>query len=252
MSLPLSVWVDQVSQQDLILLVFASAITSLISALAGFGGGALLLGVMASFISPASLIAVHGLVQLGSNASRVYVFRRMINFRFVKLFMVGAVVGVLLATVVVSQLPEKVLLTFIALFVLLSAWLPARIPFKETKLQIAGLGALLTFLSLFVGATGPLLAAVLRTFDYAKAAFVGTLAFCILGQNILKVTAFSRLGFNITDWLPLVVLMIVAGFFGTWMGARLLGKIHEHHFKNLLKWVMTAIAINLLISVIFR
>jgi uncharacterized membrane protein YfcA len=46
--------------------------------------------------------------------------------------------------------------------------------------------------------------------------------------------------------------MIVAGFFGTWMGARLLGKIHEHHFKNLLKWVMTAIAINLLISVIFK
>lgn len=252
MSLALSTWVDQVSQQDLILLVLASAITSLISALAGFGGGALLLGIMASFINPASLIAVHGLVQLGSNASRVYVFRSMIHFRFVKLFMLGAIVGVVVATVVVSQLPEKLLLTFIALFVLISAWLPARIPFKETTLQVTGLGALLTFLSLFVGATGPLLAAVLRTFNYAKASFVGTLAFCILGQNFLKVTAFTSLGFNIADWLPLVILMIVAGFFGTWMGAHLLGKINENHFKNLLKWVMTAIAINLLYSVIFK
>jgi len=46
--------------------------------------------------------------------------------------------------------------------------------------------------------------------------------------------------------------MIVAGFFGTWMGARLLGKINENHVNSLLKWVMSTIAVNLLIGVIFN
>ena len=34
------------------------------------------------------------------------------------------------------------------------------------------------------------------------------------------------------------------------MGVRLLGEINENHFKILLNWVMTAIAANILISVI--
>ena len=242
---------EQLQQPNLFFLIIASAITSFVSALAGFGGGVLLLALMANVINPTHLIAVHGLVQLGSNASRVFAYRRSINLIFAKQFMIGAIFGVIGATFVVSQLPSKTLLLIIAIFVLTSAWLPNRIPFRDNKIQTSLMGATLSFLSLFVGATGPLLASFLRSINYVKATFVGTLALCILGQNLLKIIAFSSLGFKIGEWLPFVVLMIVSGVIGTWAGAKMLGRLNEDHFRTMLKWVMTLIAFKLIIDNIF-
>ena len=243
---------DQLQHPGMVFLVIASAITSFVSALAGFGGGVLLLAIMANIINPAHLIAVHGLVQLGSNASRVIAYWRAINFQFAKHFMIGAILGVISATFVVAQLPADTLLLIIALFILTSAWLPEKIQFKDDHLQVSTMGATLSFLSLFVGATGPLLASFLRSINYVKSTFVGTLALCILGQNLLKIAAFSAIGFNIGEWLPFVVLMIISGVFGTWAGAKMLGRLNEKHFRTMIQWVMTAIALKLIFDAVYR
>ena len=49
-------------------LVLLSAATSLLTAVAGAGGGAVLIGVMALVLPGSAVIPVHGLVQMGSFA----------------------------------------------------------------------------------------------------------------------------------------------------------------------------------------
>ncbi|WMC10257.1 sulfite exporter TauE/SafE family protein [Oceanimonas pelagia] len=227
-------------------LLILSAVTSCVSALLGFGGGVLLLVVMANLIDPISLIAVHGLVQLGSNASRIYAYRYDLALSFTKTYLLGALMGALVATMVVAQLPPSLLLSAVGLFVLVSAWLPTGVPIRETRSQILGAGAGVTFLSMFVGSTGPLMASIMKGLNFSKATFVGTIAVCLLGQNLMKTLVFGSLGFDPFQWLPLVVMMIFTGFIGTWLGARLMGRLNEQRFGLILKWAMTLIAIKLL------
>ena len=227
-------------------LLVASLFTSLMSALAGFGGGVLLLVIMAAFINPVSLIPVQGLIQMGSNCSRIYAYRAYLSFDFVKKFLIGAIPGVILATLVVSALPPETLLVSISLFVLVTAWMPARLPIGNSRVQVIVIGTIVTFLSMFVGSTGPLLAPVFKSLGYTKQSFVSTMAVCLFCQNILKALAFGTIGFDLLYWLPFIILMATTGFFGTLLGALLHGKLNEAHFSLLVKWVMTLLAINIL------
>jgi uncharacterized membrane protein YfcA len=58
--------------------------------------------------------------------------------------------------------------------------------------------------------------------------------------------AFGMLGFAFADWLPLVALMIGAGFLGTLFGTRLLDRLSEATFSLILKGLLTLIALDLL------
>ena len=65
----------------------------------------MLLGVMAQLIPPQSIIPLHGMVQLGSNAHRAALLFRHIDRRLVLTFLPGAVVGALLGSLVLITLP---------------------------------------------------------------------------------------------------------------------------------------------------
>lgn len=53
-----------------------SFVGSLIAASLGLGGGLLVLATMTLFLSPAVLIPVHAVVQIGSNGFRAFLMRR--------------------------------------------------------------------------------------------------------------------------------------------------------------------------------
>ena len=50
-----------------------SAFTSAFGVVAGLGGGVLMIGVMAMVFPPIALIPVHGVVQAGTNLTRVII-----------------------------------------------------------------------------------------------------------------------------------------------------------------------------------
>ena len=62
---------------ELMILIIAAFLTSSISAVLGMGGGIILLGIMAIIIPEGFMvIALHGVIQLVSNLTRTYVFRK--------------------------------------------------------------------------------------------------------------------------------------------------------------------------------
>lgn len=76
------------------LLIAVSFVTSAITATFGIGGGVAMLGALAGTVPPALIVAVHGLVQLGSNMGRAVLQKDHANWRLFWLFMLGAVIGV--------------------------------------------------------------------------------------------------------------------------------------------------------------
>lgn len=205
-----------------------------------------MLGALAGSVSPAIVVAVHGVVQLGSNAGRTIIQRRYAVWPTVARFAVGSLLGVGLGAYVFTALPERVLLGVLGCFILAMVWLPKpKIPGLASAGVFVG-GAISSFLTLFVGATGPFVQSIFVALGFDRKQIVATHAVCMTIQHGLKVVAFGALGFSFREWLLLLVAMIASGFLGTWLGTKLLERLPEQLFQVLLKAILSVIALDLL------
>lgn len=228
------------------LLVATSFLGSFISTAAGIGGGVTMLAVMAQVMPPLALIPVHGLVQLGSNVSRMTVMWKHIHWRFLGWFFLGGVLGAAVGVKVVTALPTAVLQTVLGLFILYSLWgpMPARTEASRRGL-IAG-GGLTTLASMFIGASGPLAMVIVKGYDYDRFTKVGTFSGVMVIQHGLKGIVFGIAGFAFMPYVPLVAFMVAAGFLGTLVGKRVLLNQNEDRFGVILNIVLTILALRLL------
>jgi uncharacterized protein len=228
------------------LLVLASSFTSAMTAAFGVGGGVAMLALMGLFVPVASLIPVHGAVQLGSNTGRAWHQRAFVRLNVAAPFIAGAVAGAAVGVFVVVQLPDAVLKLVLGVFILVLTW--ARLPGID-RLGRAGLAlasAAIAVLGMLVGATGPLVSVLFsRFFANDRKALVATHAAAMTAQHLLKIAAFGLAGFAFADWLPLVAAMIVSGYLGTVYGTRLLDRLPEERFRKAFRIGISILALDL-------
>lgn len=226
-------------------LVALSFLSSALTACVGAGGGLLLLGVLASVLPTGTVIPVHALVQLGSSSGRTLLARRSIVMRVAAWLLAGAGLGTVAGSRLLFRLPGAWLDLAIGLFILLIVWAPAVRATGRSVLATLVFGTVCGFLSLFVGATGPLVNAYIQRLVANRHETVATMAACLTGMNLMKLTVFTLAGFAWREWAGLVLVMIASGFAGTALGLRLLGRLSEALFRQALRGVLTALALNL-------
>lgn len=227
-------------------LLACSALTSMITASLGAGGGVLLLVLMASWLPPAAIIPVHGMIQLGSNAGRMTLTWRHIDWPTIAAFLPGVLVGAGLGAWLLVALPPAIWQITIALFVLYLCWGPALPKAALGPVGVFLASGLTSFISLFVGATGPLVAAFIKQIHADRFRTVATFATAMTLQHAPKALVFGAAGFVFTDWLPFILAMIAAGFAGTWLGLRLLHTLSNRGFHRVFNLVLTVLALRLL------
>ena len=228
------------------LLVVASFFTSALTAAFGVGGGVAMLALMGLFVPVASLIPVHGAVQLGSNTGRTWHQRANVRLDIATPFIAGSVVGAIGGAFLVVQLPDAVLKLVLGGFILVLTW--SKIPGIE-RLSRAGLAAasvVLAFGSMLVGATGPLVSVLFaRFFENDRKALVATHAAGMTAQHFLKIAVFALAGFAFSAWLPLIAAMVLSGFLGTVYGTRLLDMLPEEAFRKWFRIGLSMLALDL-------
>ncbi|MBS9403471.1 sulfite exporter TauE/SafE family protein [Halomonas sp. TRM85114] len=228
-----------------LVLILLSVATSALTAAVGVGGGVLMIMALAQVMPAAALIPVHGMVQLGSNAGRAAMTWRHVDRAVLAAFVPGAMLGALVAAWLLVRLPAGILELCIAAFVLYTCWgsgLPKR---ALGRVGVFVAGAITTLLSSLVGASGPLVAAFIKQGQAGRLASVATFSACMLLQHLTKAFVFGVAGFVFRDWLVLILIMVAAGFVGTWLGLRLLHRVTDHRFDFLFKWVLTLLAVRL-------
>jgi uncharacterized membrane protein YfcA len=223
----------------------ASFAGSFIAAALGLGGGILVLAVMALVLPPTVLIPVHGVVQLGSNLGRAVLMARNVLYPVVPAFLIGAGIGAGIGARVVIALPLWLLLAVLALFVLYGTWSPGFRSKRPGPRKFLAVGAISGFVTMFVGATGPLIAPFVSAACDDRRAVVATHAMLMSVQHGIKVLAFGLLGFAFGPYLPLLLGLLGFGFLGTYAGGRVLAKLPEHVFRLGLRLVLTALALRL-------
>ncbi|MEX2480674.1 MAG: sulfite exporter TauE/SafE family protein [Gammaproteobacteria bacterium] len=225
-----------------------SFVSSMLTASAGLGGGVIMLAVMATVMPPSAVIPTHGVIQLGSNAGRAFIMRDAVDRKVVGWFALGAVVGAAFGGSVMVALRPGVLELILGLFILFSAWGPQFRKLRIADRGFALVGVATTFLTMFVGGTGPFVAAFVNPDRFGKEATVATHGACMTIQHGFKVAVFIALGFAFGPWLALLAMMIAAGFLGTLTGRAVLLELPERTFKGVFRAVLTLLALRLLWS----
>lgn len=231
-------------------LIGLSFVTSLITATFSLGGGTLMIAALALVFPPAVVVPIHGCVQLGSNGGRAIVQWQHIQWRLIVWISLGALVGIAVGAQFVSVLPAHLFTIAIAVFVLVTTWLPPPSFVGESRvIQFIG-GAVTSALGMVVGATGMLIAGFVRGLPDRRQ-LVATHAMLMTIQNTFKIVAFTTIGFAFSSYLPLVVAMVVSGFIGTNVGSRLLLRVPEKVFRIAFKIVLTIVALDLIRGELF-
>lgn len=221
----------EVSQPFAILLVCASFFTSALTAAMGLGGGVAMLAIMAAGLPVSSVLPAHGIVQMGSNLGRTVIQRQYVIWQLVLWFSLGSVAGIALGSPVAAHIPDRVAKLVLAGFILWAVFGSKPPPGPPGKPYLILGGAVTSFATMIVGATGPLVAAMLAAIGLTKQRLVATHATCLVIQHALKIIAFGALGFAYGQWAFLLAIMIASGVVGTYLGTRLLDNMPEKYFR---------------------
>ena len=245
---------------ELIILIIAAFITSSISAVLGMGGGIILLGIMAIIIPEGFMvIALHGIIQLVSNVTRTYVFRKHLKYQIVKEFLLGSFIGLCCSSVIImllvfsfnvgsaNEIKVDLLKPLIGIFIIWYLFLkgPKKSKGNQSFYWVGGISGIST---VFIGATGPLIAPFFLNKDLSKENIIANKAACQAITHFGKIPLFIYF-FNVNYIAELNILMplILAVFIGTNIGKKILGYIPENIFKILFKTTLTIIALRLII-----
>jgi len=246
---------------EILILIIAAFITASISAVLGMGGGIILLGIMALIIPEGYVvIALHGIIQLISNLTRSYVFRHHIRKKIICQYLPGTILGLSLSSLIIiilihffqvesaKEIKIDFLKSLIGIFIL---WFlfgrRPQIKDKHTHFFIVGMLSGLT--TVFIGATGPLIAPFFLKGKLSKKNIIANKAVCQAISHLGKIPLFIFFfQFNYFSELKLLIPLSVAVFFGTNFGKQILGFIPEKTFKILFKGALTIIAIKLIVD----
>ena len=235
-----------VTMMNEILLVLFALVTSTLTAITGIGGGMMLIAIMPGFLPAAAIVPVHGAVQLCANSSRALFGWRDLHWQFVLAFVVGGIVGGLLATVVRQEINLEYTPLLIAAYILYSVWGPRLSLPIPPRGEFVTIGLVQTALSMMVGATGPMGSAALLRQGLRRDALVVSGALMTTFAHLIKMVLFAVLGFAFVNYWEIIVGMSVAVIAGAFIGTRLRHRIPEVSFSIMLKWLLTLLALRMI------
>jgi uncharacterized membrane protein YfcA len=197
-------------------LIVAAFLAAAISGTAGFGGALLFLPVLTVTVGPVEAVPLLTVAQLIGNASRAALGRRHIRWVPVAAFLATALPCGFVGSLLFIRRPDRDITRSIGVALVVFATLKwfdvLQVP-KRTWAVLAG-GAVVGFLSGYLGSAGPLGAAVFHSLDLSPLAYVASEAFTALSLHALKTGVYQRhLALGAEFWMTsaAVGIAMVAG-----------------------------------------
>jgi uncharacterized membrane protein YfcA len=234
-----------------LLLIAITLGTSILTAIAGFGGGMILIAFMPGILPPVAIVPIHALVQLCSNSSRALFSWRSIHWTFCGAFIAGSILGGLGAAQLINQLDLHYLPLILGLYILFNVWGP-ELTFKKTpRGEFFTIGVIQTGLSMIIGATGPLTQSTLLRKGLGRDSIVSTSALLMTITHLIKIPIFGLLGFSFASYWQVILGMCLSVIVGTYIGTRVRYKIPETTFKTGVNWLLTLLALRMVYITLF-
>lgn len=191
----------------------------ILTTLTGFGGGMLLVVILALVWDPVSALAVTSLALLGGNGHRLWLFRGHIDWQLARPFLAGLVPASVLGAWFAVSLPEAVLhatilgmaaLAMVRLWVL-DTW---RIP--AWALGPAGLAS--GVMGAASGGIGPLIGLVVLSAGASGDVYIATMALASVFMHLGRLLGYGLSGGIMLDTVLAAAYLTGSLVLGNWIG----------------------------------
>jgi uncharacterized membrane protein YfcA len=215
----------------------AAFVLAVLSAVAGFGGGVLLLPVFTALFGLRVAVPMLTLTQLSSNGSRLWLNRRELRWPLIGWFAAGAVPLAVTGGLLLAHAPLGPLRRLLGLFLIgLIGWRRVnRHPRKPADRSFAAIGAASGLGSALLGSVGPLTAPFFLAYGLTRAAYIGTEAASALTMHLSKIAAYGAGDLLTASVLLYGITLTPATLAGAWIGKKIVGRISDRAFVILVE-----------------
>jgi uncharacterized membrane protein YfcA len=174
----------------------------------------------------------------------VILFWQHIDWKIVKSFLFGSVIGVFLGAQVFVSLSESTISLLVGCLILALTWGPRlklRMP-KRNVFLFSGIS------HSFIGtlfAIGCIIQPMMIRTSLLKAQVTGTLAACLFFMGLLKISSYMVNGFSYQSYGLYILAATTAGVIGAWAGKHSPIYISENMFRRIFKFITTLVALSL-------
>ena len=205
----------------------------------------LLLALMAQLFPPLILIPLHGIAQYFSNANRGVIHCTHLEWSYLRPFVFGSIVGAIAFVPLVVFVNPVLGALAVGLFILMVTWFPKWLNVSTLPFFVSG--ALTSGLGVLFGATGPLAMSAHPKEHWTKDQIVGNHGAAMAFQHGIKVIAYIVAGTQLFSYWPHIIVLFFGAWLGTLIGTKILKRFTDARFKVMLKWVLTLLALRLII-----
>jgi uncharacterized membrane protein YfcA len=233
------------------LVLFISVLfCSILSGALAIGGGQILLFLLSLIFPIPEAMLLHGATQLTGNVSRSAFFYKYLNWKSIKIYFFGSIIGGLLFWKI-SFVPEKhIIYIFLGSLPIISLFKRVGTYFKITKTKnaaIAGIGV--SFSQLMFGVSGSLVDVFYTHSGFNRYQIIANKSFTQIIGHIFKILFYGSLlakdNFSQLEphWFP---LMMLTALLGTYLGKKLVPIIKEVHFIIITRGLIASFSLVLL------
>jgi uncharacterized membrane protein YfcA len=221
----------------LLLASVAAFLLAVLSAVAGFGGGVLLLPVFAALFGLRVAVPMLTLTQVSSNAFRVWFNRGHLQWRLIGWFALGAVPLAVIGGLLLAHAPLGALKRLLGVFLIgVVIWRRCNPhPRKPTDRSFAAVGAASGLGSALLGSVGPLTAPFFLAYGLTRAAYIGTEAAGAVTMQLSKIAAYGAGDLLTGRVLLFGAALTPATLAGAWVGTKIVARISDWVFVMLVE-----------------
>lgn len=195
------------------------------------------------------VLALTSILHVFSNAAKLILFGRHIQWRLLLLLGIPSTAFVLLGAYLTTRLEFKFTELILGLFLIwFSAYFLARPTAKLSPRPLNAItaGGLAGFLAGLIGTGGAIRGLALGAFDLEKNVFVATSAAIDSGVDFSRMIVYLRSGFFMPEFYWFVPGLLLIAFVGSYVGKLLLNKIPQDRFRKIVLFLVLAIELTTL------
>lgn len=238
------------SEALLVMLFLLSWLAATVSGAAGFGGALLLLPILTATLGGKTAVPVLTIMQLFGNLSRVWFGRTQIDWSSVRAFLLGALPGTVLGSLLFAAVPGDWITRGIGILLLALVALRqvAGVTFLTNDRGLFAGGTVTGFLSGIAGSAGPLGAALFPGLELPAVAYLASEAVTASVMHLTKLVVYQRMALIGLAEAQLGMLLGGAMILGSWTGKRIIERLPKATFRRVVEVLLVLSALQLIFA----
>lgn len=240
---------------DLLVFFLLTLLSEILGTLSGFGSSIFTVSILQFLFTFQSVLMVTSILHVFSNAFKVFLFRKTINWKIALWLGVSSVVLSLIGADAIRYIKFDYVKMFLGIFLIaISCFFYFDQVFKlsATLKNSVIAGGIAGFMAGFIGTGGAIRGLALAAFKLEKSFYVGTSSIIDFGVDAGRATVYWYNDFFTSDLIPYLPAIAAAAFLGSYLGKIILEKISQETFRKIVLVLIFLTGLTMVIQNFFK